>query len=86
MSRFYASIQGNRSERTCQGTESSGIRGHIRGWEVGVEVDGIVSDGRDTFHVYTTGGSNGRHGRRFAGTIMLGVNDKPYFIPAENLE
>ena len=60
MSRFYASIQGNRSEATRQGTPNSGIYGHIRGWDVGVEVEGAVINGNDVFHIYATGGSNGR--------------------------
>lgn len=64
MSRFYASIHGNRGEATRQGTEASGITGHIRGWEVGIKVEGFVNgEGNDAFRVYLTGGSGhfGKH-------------------------
>lgn len=60
MARFYAAIQGARGEATRLGGEGSGIRGHVRGWDAGVRVLGFVDDeGRDAFHVYATGGSNG---------------------------
>ena len=61
MSRFYASIQGNHGEVTRQGTPNSGIGGHIRGWDVGVEVYVEVdADGNDRVSVFRTSGSNGR--------------------------
>ena len=60
MSRFYASIKGSRGEATRQGGEKSGILGHIRGWDFGVEVVGYVnSKGQDEFSINLTGGSNG---------------------------
>jgi hypothetical protein len=60
MSKFYASIQGNRGEATRMGTDKSGITGHIRGWHFGVNVKGFVGrDGEDCFHVYLTHGSTG---------------------------
>lgn len=48
MSRFYGSLNGSRGVATRQGTEKSGISGHIRGWNVGayVTVD-IDDDGSD---------------------------------------
>uniref|UniRef100_A0A6M3KAP0 Uncharacterized protein n=1 Tax=viral metagenome TaxID=1070528 RepID=A0A6M3KAP0_9ZZZZ len=60
MSQFYATIQGNRSERTCQGFKNSGITGHIRGWSNGIRVEGKYNEekDRDEFLVYKTGGSN----------------------------
>jgi hypothetical protein len=58
MSRFYASIQGERGEATRMGHK--GIHGHIRGWGSGVKVQGFVNDdGRDLFLVYATSGSTG---------------------------
>ena len=63
MAQFYASIQGNRGEATRMGTKSSGIYGHIRGWDVGCSV--IIrydkKTGKDIVTVYKTGGSNGHH-------------------------
>ena len=59
MARFYANIQGNRGEATRMGTPSSGIGGHIRGWDLGVEVSFYVDEnGKDAVAVYRTGGSN----------------------------
>lgn len=62
MSRFYASIQGNRGEATRQGTAESGMHGHIRGWGLGARVimhEG--SDEQDRIDIAITGGSTGRH-------------------------
>lgn len=59
MSRFYASIQGNRGPATRQGTRPSGIEGHIRGRNIGVRVWGYVNDdGKDVFVIHKTSGSN----------------------------
>ena len=59
MSRFYASIQGNRGEATRQGTKSSGISGHVRGWNIGVRVYCYVNkEGKDVASVVLTGGSS----------------------------
>lgn len=65
MSHFYASIQGSRGKATRQGTASSGICGHIRSWDAGVEVIGFTSthlpesERFDCFDIYMTAGSNG---------------------------
>jgi hypothetical protein len=60
MSRFYASIQGNRGRATRQGTEKSGIEGHIRGWNIGAYVALHVNTetGEDEVSIHITGGSN----------------------------
>ena len=59
MSRFYASIEGNRGPATRMGTPNSGISGHVRGWNMGIRVEGYDYEGSDHFRVYLTGGSNG---------------------------
>lgn len=59
MAQFYGEIQGNRGEATRMGTKSSGLRGHIRGWEVGVSVECSHEDGKDVIKVWRTSGSNG---------------------------
>ena len=59
MARFYASIQGNRGEATRMGTKTSGIGGHIRGWNVGARIEIRHVAGKDVVQVYRTGGSNG---------------------------
>jgi len=61
MARFYAEIKGNRGAATRTGSASSGISGHIRGWDLGalVEVDVDPATGKDRLTVYRTSGSNG---------------------------
>ncbi len=59
MSRFYASIKGNKGEATRQGSEASGLDAHIRGWDCGIRITAVVNpDGKDCFRVFKTGGSN----------------------------
>jgi len=62
MARFYASIQGNRGEATRMGTPTSGISGHVRGWNVGVRVE----------EVYSTFGSNRAGPDALLGTLRRG--------------
>jgi len=58
MARFYGDVQGNRGEATRMGTPSSGISAHIRGWDVGINVQCYVDDdGFDVCEAYPTGGS-----------------------------
>lgn len=71
MSRFYANIQGNRGQATRQGTKNSGIRGHVRGWNVGISVVGQVNEnGDDIFTVFLTSGSNGSKPEKLIGGFM----------------
>jgi len=61
MSRFYASVEGQaQTPATRRGSPNSGIRGHLRGWDVGISVACEVdSEGKDVCTVWATGGSNG---------------------------
>jgi hypothetical protein len=79
MSRFYASIGGSaQTGATRQGTERSGIRGHVRGWNSGVKVIGFANDeGEDEFRVYVTGGSNG-----YTSDQLIGIVKGDEFTPA----
>ena len=69
MSRFYASIEGNRGEATRQGTPKSGIGGHIRGWNLGIKVYGSADGDEDSFDVYVTSGSNGHKASKLIATV-----------------
>jgi len=69
MSRFYAEIQGNRGEATRQGSEKSGISGHIRGWHLGAKVNCLARNNEDICCVYATGGSNGSRSSQHIATI-----------------
>lgn len=73
MSRYYASIQGERGEATRQGHRT--ISGHIRGWNLGVRVDGYSVDDSDAFDVFLTSGSNGGY-TLLLGTVMI-VDGRP---------
>lgn len=78
MSRFYASIQGNRGMATRQGTEASGISGHIRGWEIGIEVVCFVGDDKkDHIRVYKTGGSSGSSSSVLIKEFVEGQDNNP---------
>lgn len=68
MSRFYAEIKGNRGEATRMGSKDSGIFGHIRGWEVGIRVQGVADGENDKFNVYLTAGSTGGQNDLYIGT------------------
>jgi hypothetical protein len=64
MSRFYAEIKGNRGKASRLGFKESGMWGHIRGWNSGVEVECRVdSEDLDYIEVFATKGSSG-YGRR----------------------
>ena len=70
MSHFYANIKGSRGEATRCGTKTSGMEGHIRGWDLGAKV--IMSHdehGQDLCTVFITGGSNGESESRCLGTF-----------------
>ena len=60
MARFYGEMTGNRGTATREGTKESGFVAHIRGWNIGVQVDiSVNSEGKDEVTVWLTGGSNG---------------------------
>lgn len=68
MSRFYANISGQaKTEATRRGSAKSGITGHIRGWNVGIEVIGFADGEKDFFNVWLTSGSNGHKSSRIIG-------------------
>ncbi len=76
MARFYAEIQGNRGKATRMGTASSGIYGHIRGYDIGARVDcdpSTEDQNIDEVSVILTGGSTGPFG---AGLIFHAYRDE----------
>ena len=59
MSRLYGSMEADASRTEATRRAHREISAHVRGWDTGVEVRAFVdSDGRDSFLVYRTGGSN----------------------------
>ena len=73
MSRFYASIKGQaKTKATRRGGPKSGIEGHIRGWNVGISVTGIVgAEDEDVFDVWLTTGSNDRKASKHIGRFTV---------------
>jgi len=58
MSQFQATLAGNASPVSRQGTKASGLTVDVNGWNSGVRVVASHVDGVDVFKVYATGGSN----------------------------
>jgi hypothetical protein len=59
MAHFYGSVQGSRGKTSRVGGKNSGIKSHIRGWNIGVKTEMYTNEqGKDHFRVYKTGGSN----------------------------
>ena len=58
MAQFKAEIKGNRAPVSRLGHKTTGIQGHICGWESGIRVEGHYDDDLgDIFMVYQTSGS-----------------------------
>tara|TARA_R100000234_G_scaffold89261_1_gene57599 strand:+ start:263 stop:508 length:246 start_codon:yes stop_codon:yes gene_type:complete len=73
MAQFKAEIQGNRGSVSRLGHKTTGIQGHICGWETGIRVEGHYDEELgDIFLVYQTGGSNRKHRDVLLGKL---VND-----------
>jgi hypothetical protein len=61
MAHFYLEASGSAPTPTIRvGTKSSGVRVHIRGWDIGVRVVGSYhsTTKKDIFDIFITGGSN----------------------------
>lgn len=70
MSHFYGEMKGNRGESTRCGSKDSGIRAHIRGWNVGIRVLCYYDEelGKDVCKVWETSGSNSMKQDKFIGS------------------
>lgn len=72
MAHFYGSMQGSRGEATRMGTKNSGITAHIRGWDIGANVDVRTdSNGNDVVTVFLTHGSNNPRHAQCLGMFKL---------------
>lgn len=57
--RFYSTVERRSKKTGFAGGDSQGIRAHIRGWDMGVEVQIFQNEeGADEIVIRTTGGSN----------------------------
>jgi len=58
MARFKADIEGQKGSASRLGSAKSGMRAHVRGWNVGARVVCSVNeDGEDVVSICLTGGS-----------------------------
>ena len=70
MARFYGSLDGTAKTKNMRGNASSGIDGHIRGWNLGVDVRCYVDENdADVCEIYETGGSNNENRIRLIGKV-----------------
>lgn len=62
MAQFYLSADNkiNKRETTLAGSKKHGLFAHIRGWNIGVEINCVFNEitNRDEITIYKTGGSN----------------------------
>ena len=71
MAQFKAEIKGNRGAASRLGHKTTGIKGHICGWETGIRVEGHYDDDLgDVFLVYQTGGSSARSREVLLGKLV----------------
>ena len=73
MAQFKADIQGSRGSVSRLGGKTSGITGHIRGWESGIRIEGHHDeDLGDIFMVYQTSGSGFKAKDVLVGKLISG--------------
>lgn len=74
MSRFYGDLTGQaKTTATRRGSANSGVRSHVRGWDLGIRVEAFPeSEAFDGFRVYVTAGSNGGHGDLLLAEVIQG--------------
>lgn len=81
MSRYYGQIQGSRGEATRMGNASSGMFGHIRGWNIGARVDMDAEGDTDVCRVRVTTGSAGYGNGESLGTFERGEDGSILWRP-----
>lgn len=60
MSRFYGTLWGSgKTSATKSGTVNNPSKCHVRGWDIGGQVNMEAHHDADIVHFYLTGGSNG---------------------------
>ena len=73
MAQFKADIKGSRGSVSRLGGKTSGITGHIRGWESGIRIEGHHDeDLGDIFMIYQTGGSGFKAKDVLVGKLISG--------------
>lgn len=71
--RFYTTATNSRGHEAKAGAHK-GQTVHARGWDSGVRVvSRIDENGKDVFHIYSTGGTNGEKSDKPIGTVIDGI-------------
>jgi hypothetical protein len=76
MARFRGTIKGQRGEASRLGTLKSGLLVRANGWDIGGEVEMLVSQGQDVVNIAITDGSNGGRGARTIANAILSPDQK----------
>lgn len=83
MSALYGTVTGDASRTEASRRGHRTIGGHIRGWNLGIEVAGYLDgDGKERFEVYLTGGSSGAGSREHLGTAYIGAGGGTFVYTA----
>ena len=73
MAQFKADIKGGRGSVSRLGGKTSGITGHIRGWESGIRIEGHHDEHLgDIFMIYQTSGSGFKAKDVLVGKLISG--------------
>ena len=73
MAQFKADIKGSRGSVSRLGGKTSGITGHIRGWESGIRIEGHHDEHLgDIFMIYQTSGSGFKSKDILIGKLISG--------------
>ena len=71
MAQFKAEIKGNRGSVSRLGHKTTGIKGHVCGWDSGIRVEGHFDEELgDIFMVYQTSGSSASHRETLIGKLV----------------
>lgn len=71
--RFAGTLSSSEHKTDTSKFSNDDLTAWIRGWDYGVEVVAMNSDGEDCFEIWTAGGSHARsNGRRLIGKVVNG--------------
>lgn len=83
MSKLYGSITADASSTDATRRAHRNIVGHIRGWNVGIQVAGYLDgDGNERLEVYLTSGSSDAGQHDHLGTAYLGAGGATFAYTA----
>jgi aspartate 1-decarboxylase len=86
MARFFLSAKNasRSAKEMTYGGRMSIDHAHVRGWDVGIQVECVKLTDGDRLDVYMTGGSHDAGGRTFIGSAVIQRGDSaPHFIAGE---